>query len=180
MLWRATCVNFFWLTAGGCASYHVGTQSLYAPDVATVYVPMIESGSYRRDLGERLTEAVVKEIELKTPYKVVGTPAADSILSRPAARRLAARLLVRKPVRRPARLGAAYTRKSAGSTAAASRSRRRRMMCVPAGAGQHRATANLIPEVRPIGRLHRSSKPSSGWPSKSSPRWKRRGKGCLR
>lgn len=42
---------------------------------------MIESNSFRRDLGERLTEAVVKEIELKTPFKVVGTPDADSILS---------------------------------------------------------------------------------------------------
>ncbi len=65
----------------GCIGYHVGTGSLYAADVATVYVPMIESDSYRRDLGERLTEAVVKEIELKTPYKVVSTPDADSILS---------------------------------------------------------------------------------------------------
>jgi hypothetical protein len=65
----------------GCAGYQVGTRSLYAPDVATVYVPMIESDSYRRDLGERLTEAVIKEIELKTPYKVVDTPTADSILS---------------------------------------------------------------------------------------------------
>ena len=34
-----------------------------------------------RDLGERLTEAVGKEIELKTPFKVVGSPDADSILS---------------------------------------------------------------------------------------------------
>jgi hypothetical protein len=65
----------------GCAGYQVGTGSLYAPDVATVYVPMIESDSYRRDLGERLTEAVVKEIEVKTPYKVVNTPTADAILS---------------------------------------------------------------------------------------------------
>src|SRR5437868_8993113 len=65
----------------GCIGYHVGTNSLYAPDVATVYVPMIESDSYRRDLGERLTEAVIKEIELKTPYKVVSTPDADSVLS---------------------------------------------------------------------------------------------------
>ena len=65
----------------GCARYHVGNRSLYAPDVQTVYVPMIESSSFRRDLGERLTEAVVKEIELKTPYKVVGSPDADSILS---------------------------------------------------------------------------------------------------
>ncbi len=69
------------LFISGCIGYHAGAGSLYAPDVATVYVPMIESDSYRRDLGERLTEAVVKEIELKTPYKVVSTPNADSILS---------------------------------------------------------------------------------------------------
>jgi hypothetical protein len=59
----------------------MGSDTLYAPDVQTVYVPMIESESFRRDLGERLTEAVAKEIELKTPFKVVGTPDADSILS---------------------------------------------------------------------------------------------------
>lgn len=69
------------LLAGGCASYRMGSDTLYAPDVQTVYVPMIESESFRRDLGERLTEAVVKEIELKTPFKVIGTPDADSILS---------------------------------------------------------------------------------------------------
>jgi hypothetical protein len=69
------------LASTGCLGYQVGAGSLYAPDVATVYVPMIDSDSYRRDLGERLTEAVVKEIELKTPYKVVNTPDADSILS---------------------------------------------------------------------------------------------------
>jgi hypothetical protein len=69
------------LCLSGCVGYHVGTNSLYAPDVATVYVPMIESDSYRRDLGERLTEAVIKEIELKTPYKVVSTPNADSVLT---------------------------------------------------------------------------------------------------
>lgn len=69
------------LTLAGCVGYQVGAGSLYAPDVTTVYVPMIDSDSYRRDLGERLTEAVVKEIELKTPYKVVSTPDADSILS---------------------------------------------------------------------------------------------------
>ena len=65
----------------GCASYRMGSETLYAPDVQTVYLPMIESDSFRRDLGERLTEAVGKEIELKTPFKVVGSPDADSILS---------------------------------------------------------------------------------------------------
>ena len=64
----------------GCAGYRSGAESLYAPDVATVYVPMVESDSFRRDLGERLTEALVKEIELKTPFKVIGSPNADSLL----------------------------------------------------------------------------------------------------
>jgi hypothetical protein len=64
----------------GCAGYQVGTRTLYRPDVSTVSVPIFESDSLRRDLGERLTEAVVKEIELKTPYKVVDGLQADSIL----------------------------------------------------------------------------------------------------
>ncbi|HEX6963873.1 MAG TPA: LptE family protein [Lacipirellula sp.] len=69
------------VAAPGCAAYRFGNETLYAPDVATVYVPMVESDSFRRDLGERLTEAIIKEIEAKTPYKVVGTPDADSILA---------------------------------------------------------------------------------------------------
>jgi hypothetical protein len=42
---------------------------------------MFESESFRRHLGERLTEAVIKEIENTTPYKVVGDPNADSVLT---------------------------------------------------------------------------------------------------
>jgi hypothetical protein len=42
---------------------------------------MFESNSFRRNLGEKLTEAVIKEIELKTPFKVVSTPDADSVLT---------------------------------------------------------------------------------------------------
>jgi hypothetical protein len=66
---------------GGCAGYQVGNQSLYPMEIRTVYVPMFQSASFRPYLGERLTEAVMKEIELKTPYKVVSDPNADSILS---------------------------------------------------------------------------------------------------
>jgi hypothetical protein len=65
----------------GCAGYQLGQRSLYRPDIRTVHVPVVQSDSYRRYLGERLTEAVVKQIELKTPYKVVGSDAADSVLS---------------------------------------------------------------------------------------------------
>jgi hypothetical protein len=69
------------VVAAGCAGYQVGNQSLYPCDIRTVYVPIFESDSYRRYLGERLTEAVIKEIELKTSYKVTGDSMADSILS---------------------------------------------------------------------------------------------------
>ncbi|MBN1588952.1 MAG: hypothetical protein JW888_05510 [Pirellulales bacterium] len=65
----------------GCAGYQIGNQSLYPSHIRTVYVPTFDTNSFRRNLGERLTEAVIKEIELKTPYKVVNTPAADSVLT---------------------------------------------------------------------------------------------------
>jgi hypothetical protein len=66
----------------GCAGYQIGNQSLYRDSIRTVYVPVFESDSLRRNLGERLTEAVVKEIETKTPFKVLSDPVqADSILT---------------------------------------------------------------------------------------------------
>ncbi len=65
----------------GCAAYHVGSRSLYAPDIRTVYVPMIESNSYRRNLGEWLHEELCKRIEEVTPFKVVHIQdEADTIL----------------------------------------------------------------------------------------------------
>jgi len=70
------------LASGGCAGYRVGNATLFRPDIETVYVPVFQSSSLRPGLGERLTEAVIKEIELRTPYKVVGSlDRADSILT---------------------------------------------------------------------------------------------------
>jgi hypothetical protein len=69
------------IAASGCAAYRFGSESLYPADIQTVYVPMFQSDSYRRDLAERITEAVCKEIEKRTNYKVVNTPNADSVLS---------------------------------------------------------------------------------------------------
>ena len=74
------------LLASGCAAYRFGAASLYPPDIQTVYVPVFESNSFRRNLSELLTEAVCKEIELKTPYKVVGTPAGRQRADRQADR----------------------------------------------------------------------------------------------
>jgi hypothetical protein len=65
----------------GCAvPYRVGNHTLFPPDVRTVYVPMFESESFRRHMGEKLTEAVIKQIETDTPFKVV-SGGADSVLS---------------------------------------------------------------------------------------------------
>lgn len=65
----------------GCTGYRFGTRSMFRTDVRTVHVPIVESDSYRRQLGERLTEALVKDLELNSPYKVVGDPnRADSQL----------------------------------------------------------------------------------------------------
>ncbi|HCA48980.1 MAG TPA: hypothetical protein DEP12_01150, partial [Planctomycetaceae bacterium] len=67
------------LTSVGCTGYQLGNQTLFRPDIRTVHVPIVQSESFRRGLGERLTEAIVKEIELRTPYKVVDASNADSI-----------------------------------------------------------------------------------------------------
>jgi hypothetical protein len=64
----------------GCASYQLGAPTLYRQDIQTVYVPVFRSDSYRRNLGEWLTEAVVKEIQLKTPYRIANAADADSVL----------------------------------------------------------------------------------------------------
>jgi hypothetical protein len=65
----------------GCAAYRMGNEALFPPDIHTVYVPVFTSDSFRRNLGERLTEVVKKEIENRTPYKLVNSPEADSILT---------------------------------------------------------------------------------------------------
>jgi hypothetical protein len=71
----------------GCKGYQIGNQALFpvksqdGTPIETVYVPVFESSSFRRGLGEALTEAVAKEIERRTPYKVVGDCGADTILS---------------------------------------------------------------------------------------------------
>jgi Lipopolysaccharide-assembly len=61
----------------GCASdghlhiFGYTTAPTYDCDIRTVYVPIFQNVSFRRGLEFELTRAVVREIEAKTPYKVV-------------------------------------------------------------------------------------------------------------
>lgn len=74
------------LAAAGCASDPAKgytTESLYPQNVSTVAVPIWSRGAsiYRRDIEQDLTEAIVKTIELQTPYKVTSESRADTILT---------------------------------------------------------------------------------------------------
>ncbi len=67
------------LTAAGGCGYSI--RPPYTDQVRTVYVPIFRSISFRRDVNLQLTELIVKEIETRTPFKVVGKPeGADSTL----------------------------------------------------------------------------------------------------
>ncbi len=81
----ANCrILFAWTTllacTPGCAGYRWGQQTLYRPDIQSVHVPIFESTSFRPGLGELLTEAVVKEIQTRTPYHIASAETADSVL----------------------------------------------------------------------------------------------------
>lgn len=65
----------------GCATYQFGNRTLYNPNIRTVYIPVVRNETYRHDIGVQLSEALVKAVELKTPYKVIADPSADSTLT---------------------------------------------------------------------------------------------------
>jgi hypothetical protein len=53
---------------------------MFPQHVRTVHVPVFDSHTFRPGVGEWLTEAVVKEIESRPGFKVVGRAQADVIL----------------------------------------------------------------------------------------------------
>ncbi len=69
------------LTLVGMHGCGYSVRPPYDPGIRTVYVPMFTAITFRRDLNIQLTELVIKEIERRTPFKVVGSPqGADSTL----------------------------------------------------------------------------------------------------
>ncbi len=69
----------------GCATDPTAgytTSSQYRSDINSVAVPIWSRGRkiYRREIETRLTEAIVKRIELDTPYKVTTKSRADTQL----------------------------------------------------------------------------------------------------
>ena len=56
------------------------TKPPFRTDIRTVAVPIFTNDSFYQGIEFDLTEAVKKEIEAQSPYKVTGTDSADTIL----------------------------------------------------------------------------------------------------
>lgn len=57
------------------------TARPFPTDIQTLHVQMLHSRELRRELEFRLTEAIVKRIEMDTPYRIAPAETADAILS---------------------------------------------------------------------------------------------------
>ena len=76
-------VGYTFFTAPGCASdassgYAGG--ALYSKKYRTVAVPIFKNSSSDRAISFQLADALVKEFESTTPYKVTGEGTADTVL----------------------------------------------------------------------------------------------------
>lgn len=70
--------------AEGCASdpsRGYALVSTFPGGAATVAVDIFESGSFEREVAFELADALVKEIEARTPYRVTSAVRADTILT---------------------------------------------------------------------------------------------------
>jgi hypothetical protein len=79
VLWAASAL----LIGTGCSTdprEGYSSASAWPSEYRSVSVPMIANRSYARELPAQLTEALVKQIEATTPYKVTGQGAADTLL----------------------------------------------------------------------------------------------------
>lgn len=57
------------------------STSLYAKQYKSVAVPIFQNDTMQRTIGFMLTDAVIKEIQTRTPYNVIGEQFADTLLT---------------------------------------------------------------------------------------------------
>jgi hypothetical protein len=66
------------LLATGCG---YSTKPPFREDIQTVHVEMFQSKEFRRELEFELTEALVKRIEMDTPYRIADKAHADTLFT---------------------------------------------------------------------------------------------------
>lgn len=67
----------------GCASdptQGYSSKSTFREGISSVAVPIFTNDAYTRDVEFELTDALIKEIEARTPYKVTSPARADTVL----------------------------------------------------------------------------------------------------
>jgi hypothetical protein len=67
------------LSSAGCGGYTVGAP--FNQEIRSVHVPIFKSGSNRRFIEFQLTEAVQKQIQQRSPYRLVKEEDADTRLT---------------------------------------------------------------------------------------------------
>lgn len=76
--WLLLGVSCWCACLTGCG-YMVG--NVYGPEVRTVEVPIFKNETYRRNIEYELTEAVQREIQQRTPYRLAKGPGTDTRLT---------------------------------------------------------------------------------------------------
>ena len=69
------------LGVGAMTGCGYSTKRPFRTDIQTVHVEMVQSREFRRELEFRLTEAIIKRIEMDTPYRIAPKRTADASLS---------------------------------------------------------------------------------------------------
>ena len=83
MKFRARRLVLVLLTVVAAASPGCGysTKRPFSTDIQSIHVEMFQSKEFRRELEFRLTEAIVKRIEMDTPYRIAPLDRADAVLT---------------------------------------------------------------------------------------------------
>ena len=64
---------------GGPPEAGYTTRSIYDESIATVAVPIFENESFVRDVEFELTDAFIKELQARTPYRIAASRRADTL-----------------------------------------------------------------------------------------------------
>ncbi len=83
MIIRITCrvVTLALIGASALTGCGYTTKRPFPTDIQTVHVEMLHSKEFRRELEFRLTESIIKRIEMDTPYRIAPRIVADALLT---------------------------------------------------------------------------------------------------
>jgi hypothetical protein len=81
--WLLACAAAAAACIGGCAgdpSTGYASGALYSSKYRTVALPIFDNGTYDRPISNYVSEAVLKELQMSTPYGVTPEGRADTVL----------------------------------------------------------------------------------------------------